>query len=363
MHAERFSTRALKSSLTHDVNAIALSEGRRVGTKGHAKVREFLTGRLNEIGCMPYRGNSFLLPYERLGNFFCNLAGVIPGRDRSLPPLLVGAHYDSVIDAPCADDNAAAVAIALASSAICAGSLERDLVLAIFDAEEPPYFLTECMGSQRFYHDQRDARGFHSAIIMDLVGHDVSLTGQTLSHLPGIGPLLGRLPGFKQKDISLPLLHPLVFVTGAESHPRLAKVLDCVGPMDGLKIVATLNRYIGDMSDHGVFRENGVPYLFLSCGRWEHYHSPTDTPDRLNYRKMVSITRQVAALLAEIDHQELPCEGNQETTSETLDLEISSLRTSLSIFWPILLRTIGLHDVRSRSDMDKVVGALLSLGV
>jgi hypothetical protein len=31
------------------------------------------------------------------------------------------------------------------------------------------------------------------------------------------------------------------------------------------------------MSDHGIFRENGVPYLFLSCGRWPHYHRDTDT--------------------------------------------------------------------------------------
>ena len=31
---------------------------------------------------------------------FTNLVGVIPGKDRSLPPILVGAHYDSVIDSP-----------------------------------------------------------------------------------------------------------------------------------------------------------------------------------------------------------------------------------------------------------------------
>ena len=40
------------------------------------------------------------------------------------------------------------------------------------------------------------------------------------------------------------------------------------------------------MGDHGVFRRNDVPYLFFSCGRWEHYHQPSDTPDRLNYEKM-----------------------------------------------------------------------------
>ena len=29
-----------------------------------------------------------------------------------------------------------------------------------------------------------------------------------------------------------------------------------------------------------------MPYLFLTCGRWQHYHQPTDTPDRLDYAKM-----------------------------------------------------------------------------
>jgi Zn-dependent M28 family amino/carboxypeptidase len=47
---------------------------------------------------------------------FCNLAGVIPGSNPHLAPLLVGAHYDSVIAAPCADDNAAAVAIAFSAA-------------------------------------------------------------------------------------------------------------------------------------------------------------------------------------------------------------------------------------------------------
>ena len=68
---------------------------------------------------------------------------------------LIGAHYDSVIDAPCADDNAAAVAIALSAAGQLAGqTLNRDVVIALFDAEEPPYFHTESMGSTRFYRNR-----------------------------------------------------------------------------------------------------------------------------------------------------------------------------------------------------------------
>jgi hypothetical protein len=84
--------------------------------------------------------------------------------------VLIGAHYDNVIAAPSADDNAAAVAIALsAAAALKRAARARDVVVALFDAEEPPYFLSPDMGSVRFCEDQADTRGCHAAIIMDLV--------------------------------------------------------------------------------------------------------------------------------------------------------------------------------------------------
>ena len=47
----------------------------------------------------------------------------------------------------------------------------------------------------------------------------------------------------------------------------MGEVLEAAGVSKGLKLVPTLNRYVGDMSDHGIFRQHGVPYFFLSCGR------------------------------------------------------------------------------------------------
>ena len=113
---------ALLKSTTYE---LCRPEGRVVGTPGHATAERYVALSLAEIGCRPYRGTSFSLPYRRDGIRFTNFAGVIPGKDRSLAPLLVGAHYDSVIEAPCADDNGAAVSICLAlgrlskSLAIC----------------------------------------------------------------------------------------------------------------------------------------------------------------------------------------------------------------------------------------------------
>lgn len=339
---------SLISALRADVDAICLPEGRMVGSPGHRIVRERLAHRLREIGCEPWKGRTFALPYAYGGESFCNLSGVIRGSNPRLAPILVGAHYDSVMAAPCADDNAAAVAIALTVGERVAESqaLERDLVVALFDAEEPPYFRSPAMGSIRFWEDQRDGRPVHAALIMDLVGHDVG------SDRVAPGPLASLNQA----------LAPMLFIAGTESHPGLRHVHERAGTVDGLSLVPTLNRYVGDMSDHGVFRENGVPYLFLSCGRWAHYHRDTDTPDRLNYEKMDRIARQVLAFAAALDSAELPQTG-REQFAETLDIEISRLSLALGSGWGTMLKGRGIEEVTSRAEMDRLVSSLQNLGI
>ena len=330
------STDDLARQLREDVERICLPCGRMVGTKGHAEAEAYLLGRMTEIGSVPYRGDSIRLPYQSEGQSFVNLIGKIPGRDGAgKAPILIGAHYDSVIDAPCADDNAAAVAIALAVGRAAAGSkwLDRDLVVAIFDSEEPPYFQGRSMGSNYFARHQMQEEGMHAVIVMDLVGHDV----------PG-------LPGFGG----------LVFVTGAESHPELAGVFDNAPHPKALKIVPTLNSYVGDMSDHGAFRELGIPYFFLSCGHWEHYHRPTDTPDRLNYRKMAAISELNFAFLQGMDMSRLEGARKQESLCETTELEIRSMRNAFGPFLPVLLEQAGITGLQTRRGIDRLVGSLRS---
>jgi len=364
MSYQSFSRDSTIRRLKSDTVAICLPHGRKVGAPGHDEAKAFLVHRLEEIGCVPYTGGSFELPYHRKRTDFCNIIGVVPGRDRALAPILVGAHYDSVINAPCADDNAAAVAIALSTAEmmIARGGLQRDLIIAIFDAEEPPYFQTESMGSRRFWQDQRGDREIHAAVIMDLVGHDISIHSSQLDHIRPLG-LLGMLPTLADRDIPVPLLHSLLFMTGGESHPELPGAIESAGKAEGLKLVPTLNRYIGDMSDHGIFRENGVPYLFLSCGQWAHYHQPTDTPDRLNYRKMERITRQVFDLLVELSGRELRRTNQREVTSDTLGFETGYIRRAFGPLWSPLLKKSGLAGINHRADMDKLVRTIMYLGL
>ena len=337
----------LAESLKNDVYELCQPRGRMVGSKGHKIAEAWVDRRLGEIGCIPYRGKTFALPYHVNGMDFTNFAGVIPGADRTLPPLLIGAHYDSVIPHPCADDNGAAVAISLAVGEAVArsGGLERDIIVAIFDAEEPPYFMGDAMGSIRFYEDQVDARGIHFALVSDLVGHDVEMPGDN------IGAMAANM---------VSPIKSLTFMTGAESHPNLPAMLEEVEVPSGMKLIATLNEYVGDMSDHAVFRWNDVPYVFLSCGRWQHYHQSTDTPDRLNYRKMAAIAV----------YAESVCRGAATAELKTfiqaqdpIAFEAKTWENALGMLYKVFAAILRVPDFRTRSNVNKAVRALKSRGL
>lgn len=308
-----------------DVERLALPAGRVVGQPEHDRAREYLGERLAGLGLAPYLEGGFEAPYEDDGVAFTNLLATLPGADPLLAPVLIGAHYDTCGPQPGADDNAAAVAVLLAAAAeLKKRSRPRSILFALFDAEEPPYFLSSAMGSVAFYERQRKGP-IHCALIMDLVGHDVPVPG----------------------------LEDLLAITGTESDPGLQEVLSAVQGAEGLRLVPVLNRYVGDMSDHHAFREDGRPYLFLSCGRWEHYHQVTDTPDRLNYLKMAHIQSLLVALCERIAARPLngPFEGEDPVALEARFLSAA--------FGPFLA-AFGM-ELDSRADIDLFVSRFQSM--
>lgn len=207
----------------------------------------------------------------------------------------------------------------------------RTVLVALFDAEEPPFFLTDLMGSTWFYTRQRREE-VHAAIVLDLVGHDVPV--------PGLGELL--------------------FLTGIESHPGLEAAVTAAGEWPGLRLVPTLNWYVlgpslgeeGDLSDYHVFRVNRHPYLFLTCGRWAHYHAPTDTPERLNSVKLAAVSDYLVRLVEIVAATELPPNARPHDTTAT---ELRFIRAALGP----LLRQLGV-ELRTRRDIDRLAELMLA---
>jgi hypothetical protein len=140
----------------------------------------------------------------------------------------------------------------------------------------------------------------------------------------------------------------LLFITGMESHSELENVIKETAETDGVRIVPVHNDYVGDLSDHHIFRVNDVPYFFLSCGRWEHYHMPTDTPDKLNYAKMGAMADYLFNLAVRCDAADFS-QGLSEYDSTPTELEY------MNRVFSQLLQMYGISEPQSREDMDQVV--------
>jgi hypothetical protein len=244
--------------------------GRRAGSREGAAARTVVSYAFEGAGLEPRH-----LPVPELGGVNVMARVGPPGR-----VVLVGAHYDHLGRAPDgsvywgADDNAAAVAVLLELAA----RFEKhpaagEVVLVAFDGEEPPHFLTSAMGSMAFCAAPPfPLEQIELMIALDLVGHAVGPEGTPES------------------------VRRSLFALGAEKSAGLG-ALAARSADKGVVLRPLELDVIPPLSDYEAFRRAGVPTLFLTCGRWQHYHLPTDTPDRLDYDKLAAVTRTVESLV------------------------------------------------------------------
>lgn len=309
----------MEKQLRCDVEALAAPGTRKVGSDGHGIARSYIVEQMRLRGLVPYEDESYELSYRVETTDYVNLAGILPGNDCSLAPVLLVAHYDTCGDQPGADDNAAAIATWFAVlDQVKQCNLDRDLIFLFPDAEEPPRFKSDHMGSTNFYRHQLQ-RKIHTGLVLDLVGHDVPVSG----------------------------MEDILFIFGAESNRALAHLLEKVDLPDGLRNIATLNRYVGDLSDHHILRENNEPYLFFTCGRWEHYHQDTDIPEHLNYGKMMRITDYLTTLIKSLDKLELAPSSDDYDPIKT---ELMLIQRALGPY----LAQMGIP-MKTRDDMQRFV--------
>jgi hypothetical protein len=103
----------------------------------------------------------------------------------------------------------------------------------------------------------------------------------------------------------LPL--PTVFVLGSEHATLVREMLEDVGTPEGLEVARLGADLIGTRSDYGPFRDEKVPFLFFSTGEHGDYHTPRDTPDRVDYEKLTRISNLILALTRHVaDHDQRP---------------------------------------------------------
>ncbi|NEX94031.1 M20/M25/M40 family metallo-hydrolase [Caulobacter sp. 17J65-9] len=154
-----------------DVEAIARAP-HPTGSAENARVRDYLAGRLSELGLQVQIQKADVFEAAGWGGRASgatveNVIGVLPGRDPSLPAVAVMSHYDSVPSSPGAADDAVGVAAALetARALVAQGPRERDVIVAITDGEE-----IGLLGARAFFGEHPLAERVGAVVNMDVRG-------------------------------------------------------------------------------------------------------------------------------------------------------------------------------------------------
>jgi hypothetical protein len=245
------------------------------GTPGGLAARRFVEEAFGGLGLEPAGEDGYLQHIPSIGG--ANVIGRLQGRsDRTI---IVGAHFDAcAIDGgvnPGASDNAASIAVMLeVGRAIVAGPhLGRNVVFVGFDAEEPPYFQTQRMGSRHFVNEAVvRLESIDLMICLDMIGHSIGRAQES-----GIADT--------------------VFVLGAGKSPQVKEVLARVPDVADMRSRRLDIDVMDQVSDYAGFQDAGIPFLFYNKGRNEHYHATTDTPETLDLTKMAALVRHLTAVV------------------------------------------------------------------
>jgi len=233
------------------------------------------------------------LPYQVGGVDGVNLQVDLPGRDLPTQLILVGAHYDSVLGSPGANDNGSGVAALLELSRLLRDRpLARSVRLVAFTHEEPPHFFTERQGSLVYARAAR-ARGddVRLMIALETMGCFDDTPGS--QHYP---PLLRHFYPDRGNFIAL-----VSNLRSRRAMRRLARAFAQVSdfPMQHLATFAAVPGVA--WSDHLSFWRQGYRALMVTDTafyRYAHYHSASDTPDKLDYRRLAQVTEGLAEAIA-----------------------------------------------------------------
>jgi hypothetical protein len=254
--------------------------GREEGSPGGIAAREFLIEEWTACGIQPVTDDTFEHPITTGDGV--NLVGMIEGADSDLRDryVLLSAHYDHIGScggAICngAYDNATAVAAVIGVACTLAETPPaRSILVAHWDAEEPPTFLSDEMGSEFFAENP----------VVPLSQIDVAIVGE----------LMGAelWPGYRGH-----------FALGAETASEVTEALIAAEtPEDlpvyrfGLHMAEESPLGHQPWSDYDGFRNRGVPVIMLSNGQNKHYHMVSDELENADIPKLVLEAQHLLSL-------------------------------------------------------------------
>jgi hypothetical protein len=235
------------------------------------------------------QGRVRMQTYDVSGRNYCNVIALFGPETKER--IVIGAHYDTCLPYPGADDNASGVAGLVALAELFSRTeLPMQIELVAYTLEEPPFFRSEYMGSA-IHARSLKAQGaqVRAMFALEMIGYFSDASGSQSFPNPAL-------------RLFYPSQGNFIAVVGNFAQAGLVRRTKRAMRAAGLIPVYSINApgwLPGvDFSDHLNYWEQGYPAVMItdtSFYRNKNYHTASDTPDQLDYQRMAMVVKSVYA--------------------------------------------------------------------
>ena len=241
---------------------------------------DYIEAEYKSYGYQPARQT-----YQVHGRDCFNLDAEIKGSKFPKEVVIIGAHYDSVVGTPGANDNGSGTAAMLLLAQHFAKSKpERSLRFVAWTNEEPPYFQNRGLMGSWVYAEKCRAEEQNIVAVLSLETMGFFTDEKNSQKYPAplnlLYPTTGNFVGFVSNTKSRAFQRQVVKVF--RQHAKIPS--ERASLPDSVKGVG--------WSDHWSFwQEDYVGLMVTDTApfRYPHYHRATDTPDKINFPEMAKV--------------------------------------------------------------------------
>ncbi|MCG8882320.1 M28 family peptidase [Tenacibaculum finnmarkense] len=257
-------------------------EGRKTGTLGATKAKNYIKERFKSLNVTPLTEN-----FEQAFSFTngtktykgINVLGLIKGTANTDKYIVLSGHYDhlGVIDGKIfngADDNASGVAALLGfAEYFKKNPPKHNVILAAFDGEE--------LGLKGAYHYVKKPVISLDKIVLNLNFDMISRSDS--KELYAVGTRYTSM--LKQTITSLDKVGEVELLIGHEGLDSLENWTNS--------------------SDHAAFYKKEIPFIYFGVPDHKDYHKATDTYDKINQQFTLEAIQTIISVFAKLDAKEL----------------------------------------------------------
>jgi len=236
-----------------------------------------------------------LQSYDIEGRDYQNIIATKKGNKRPEEVVIIGAHYDSVIGSPGANDNGSGVSALLELARLSSGmETGRTIKFIAFVNEEPPFFLSDDMGSRVYARDaKKRSEDIKAMLCLETIGYYSE----------------------RRNSQSYPLFYGLFY-------PDQANFIGVVGNFASRSLVAEVTDTFRKNSDFNIeaivapafvpgvnfsdqdsfwrYGYKGAMITDTAFYRYPYYHTMDDTYEKIDYDKLTEVVKGLYYVVIEL---------------------------------------------------------------